>query len=669
MKLSRLTLHNYGTYKGSQTFDLSVGGERNIILIGGKNGAGKSTILEAIRVCFYGPHAFRESFGRDRYERFILDRMHRDPSSPVPPRAAAVDIEFSYGEEEGLASYRVTREWFRKNQNSISETVTVRKNGEVLHDIDPYHWQEFIEELLPPGVSELFFFDGEKIQLLADDESDAATLASAVSSLLGIELLEKLDADLAIYQNRKLQKSGAGKQDDVDLLRRFTEELEKLNADREAAASSLSAAQQELTGLANDLSESERELQRQGGNYAHNRGKLEERRRQINTKAEHLESTLREHATGLLPAAFAPNLLKQVVAQLETEHDVRFAVVVDESLARAARLSLGGLRKLDVRKGNQVVKLADLPEFSKIEEAIKRHHSPQDIDAAMIHDLSGEQERQILAWATVCLQELPKEIAALGAELENVYRERQKVERDLSRVPDDETLAPVLSRIQKLRQKFAEQTEIVAQEKLKLEQIEQACLRAEQDQKKHSDRVMSVNTERAALERASKVQAALKMFREALVERKLKEIESEVTRAFQLITRKKLSRVFSIDPITFSISLKDDLKRQLPKSELSAGEKQMYAIAVLWALARVSQRPAPIIIDTPLARLDSEHRSLLLEEYFPSASHQVIVLSTDTEIDESSLDYLRPHLASSYELDYTAADEATVVRSGYFGVN
>lgn len=669
MKLTRLALHNYGTYKGSQTFDLSVYGNRNVILIGGKNGAGKSTILEAIRICFYGPHAFRENFGRERYERFILDRMHRDPSSAVPPRAAAVDVEFSYGEEEGLVSYRVTREWFRKNQTSISETVTVRKNGEALHDVDPHHWQEFIEELLPPGVSELFFFDGEKVQLLADDDSDAATLASAVSSLLGVELLEKLDADLAIYQNRRLQRSGAGKEDDVDLLRQFTNELEKLNSNREIALFSLSQAQQELARIANDLSETERELQRRGGNYAHNRGKLEERRRQINARVEHLESSLREHATGLLPAALAPNLLKQVIAQLEIEHDVRFAAVVDESLNRAARLTLSGLKKLDVRKGNQLIKLADIPEFCKIEETVKRHHSALEVNAAMIHDLSGEQERQILAWATTCLRELPKEIAALGLELEDIYRERQKVERDLSRVPDDETLAPVLSRIQELRRRFSEQTELVAQEKVKLEQIDQACQRAEQNQKKHSDRVMSVNTERVALERASKVQIALRVFREALIERKLKEIETEVTRAFQLITRKKLSRVFTIDPKSFTISLQDEQKRLLPKSELSAGEKQMYAIAVLWALARVSHRPAPIIVDTPLARLDSEHRSLLLKQYFPSASHQVIILSTDTEIEASSFEALRPHLANSYELEYTATDEATVVKSGYFGVN
>jgi DNA sulfur modification protein DndD len=88
---------------------------------------------------------------------------------------------------------------------------------------------------------------------------------------------------------------------------------------------------------------------------------------------------------------------------------------------------------------------------------------------------------------------------------------------------------------------------------------------------------------------------------------------------------------------------------------------------MLWALARTSGRALPMIIDTPLARLDSEHRTALVERYFPAASHQVIVLSTDTEVDDHLLDRLAPSVSHAYRLDYEPDKRSTVVVPGYFG--
>lgn len=105
----------------------------------------------------------------------------------------------------------------------------------------------------------------------------------------------------------------------------------------------------------------------------------------------------------------------------------------------------------------------------------------------------------------------------------------------------------------------------------------------------------------------------------------------------------------------------------MPKAQLSAGEKQLSAISMLWALAKTSGRPLPSIIDTPLARLDSEHRKSLIRHSFPVASHQVIIFSTDTEVDQSSFAELRRDIAHTYRLEFDAADHGTTITSGYFG--
>ena len=113
---------------------------------------------------------------------------------------------------------------------------------------------------------------------------------------------------------------------------------------------------------------------------------------------------------------------------------------------------------------------------------------------------------------------------------------------------------------------------------------------------------------------------------------------------------KKIFNRAVIEPETFAVTLYDLSERPVPKEQLSAGEKQIYAIAILWALAKTSGRPLPFIVDTPLGRLDSDHRLNLVQNFFPVASHQVIIFSTDTEIDKGYFEELSEHLSKSYQI-------------------
>jgi DNA sulfur modification protein DndD len=169
---------------------------------------------------------------------------------------------------------------------------------------------------------------------------------------------------------------------------------------------------------------------------------------------------------------------------------------------------------------------------------------------------------------------------------------------------------------------------------------------------------------------AAKVQDTLKLFREKLTLRKLNKLEIEVTECFRYLLHKSdLVHRVAIDTNTFSLSLYDLNGKSVSKQRLSAGEKQLLAIAFLWGLARVSGRRLPVAIDTPLGRLDSSHRGNLLERYFPSASHQVILLSTDTEIGKHEVETLRNNqaIAREYLLKYNSSTrQTTVIENQYF---
>lgn len=137
-----------------------------------------------------------------------------------------------------------------------------------------------------------------------------------------------------------------------------------------------------------------------------------------------------------------------------------------------------------------------------------------------------------------------------------------------------------------------------------------------------------------------KVKQTLTLFQEKLTLRKLNKLESEVTNCFRYLLHKSnfISKV-AIASDTFALSLYNEQGNLIEKNRLSAGEKQILAISLLWGLARVSEKNLPIAIDTPLGRLDSSHRYNLVERYFPTASHQVILLSTDTEIGEQEVNF------------------------------
>ena len=134
----------------------------------------------------------------------------------------------------------------------------------------------------------------------------------------------------------------------------------------------------------------------------------------------------------------------------------------------------------------------------------------------------------------------------------------------------------------------------------------------------------------------------------------------------QLSSRSSLIKDLLIDPKTYEVSLHDRHGSAIRKSGLSAGEKEIFAVSLLWGLAQTSQLRLPIIIDTPLSRLDSSHRNHIVHSYFPNAGEQVVILSTDTEVDADYYAQLKPYLAGAGMLAFDQRQELTTYSPGYF---
>ena len=168
--------------------------------------------------------------------------------------------------------------------------------------------------------------------------------------------------------------------------------------------------------------------------------------------------------------------------------------------------------------------------------------------------------------------------------------------------------------------------------------------------------------------RVEDVQSVLAAYTTQLTQAKIATLGDAIAEGFNQLSHKpdRIKRV-ELDSRTFAVTLYDTYNRALLKEELSAGEKQIYTTALLWALAKTSGKSLPMILDTPLGRLDSGHRQLLIERYFPYASHQVVLLSTDTEVDGSLHSLLEPYVSHTFHLAYQQVEGLTLIKEGYFG--
>src|SRR5690606_25225392 len=154
---------------------------------------------KSIRLCLYGKPALGASVSEKEYQRYLDSIAHKPEAGDVGE--FLIGLDFDNSRTGRTDSYRVLRAWSRRSRG-WSESRTVLENGQPLPEIELQHWQSFGYELVPPGISNLFFFDGEETQRLADDHPENGNLKSAIQALLGLDLVEQLKNDLVVYINR-----------------------------------------------------------------------------------------------------------------------------------------------------------------------------------------------------------------------------------------------------------------------------------------------------------------------------------------------------------------------------------------------------------------------------------------------------------------------------------
>ncbi len=210
--LNKFIVENFGVFRGRHVFDLrTIDESKPIILFGGRNGTGKTTLFDGIRLCLYGAGFRGQRISRQDYQEYLANRVHKR-SGLSESEGASVALEFEHAHQGRLSTYFVQRAW-KSSTISNAEKLEIFMNGKPVDEVSSEQLQDFLIELIPIGLSNLFFFDGEQIQRLAEDKPDNRGLVDAFNALLGIDVIDHLQTDMRIHlsrQSKGLDISGKG---------------------------------------------------------------------------------------------------------------------------------------------------------------------------------------------------------------------------------------------------------------------------------------------------------------------------------------------------------------------------------------------------------------------------------------------------------------------------
>jgi len=655
MIIDKITFNNFGTYQGKQIFDLTPKqANRPIILVGGLNGAGKTSLLNGVQLALYGKRARILSRGNGGYLKQLANYMHWETQLEAP---TSVVLEFRATQQGIAENLRLERSWEINGSADVVESFQVWKDGE-LDSALTSTWDEYVERLIPVGISHLFFFDGEKVEHYAQKGRTKELLKTGVHALLGVDLVERLQKDIkALIRNKTKETRGNS---ELKRIAQIEEELEALEAQHKDLEQKLIDQSDTKLTIEKKIKAIEKRLVDAGIGLFYQKLDLQKALEKERKNQAALKRELIDLAGGVLPLTLLEGLVGQVSQQAQNEHTAIVGIEMLESLS--------------ARDQKVLSLLSEAPD--SLREIVDNYFSE---DRANLEERTRvEQYLSLSSEAENLLKEVTPEVRHQRGSANNLLNSKKTVEdkikaitAQLELVPKEEDLADMLSVRDGLESQMTDAKKTLIDLELKVERVGNSITTKEQMLDKQIDKGAKVRAEQEESGRTvaygKKTIAYVQKFQGKLVESAVGQVEDCIRSSLEVVFRKKgFITNLKIDPATYEMTIYGHKGKELSPSALSAGERQLLILSTLWGLARASERPLPVIIDTPLGRLDSTHRENLIKHYFPVASHQVILLSTDEEIDQNYDEQLKPNRSHGYNLHFNPAIQATDVKNGYF---
>jgi len=708
MKINRIVLYNFNSFEGKNEFDFSNRNDKkNIILIGGKNGAGKTSLFTAIKIALYGPLAFGYVGINPHYIAKIKECIN-SKAFQTEKVEARVELTISLMVERELKEYVIVREWDYSEQKLI-ENFSVQENGKIMDSQELSYFQNYLQGMIPPDLFEFFLFDGEAVGSIFSTSTYNKYVRNAVYTLCGLDVFELIRKYTAGYVGRS---SDEGDERFLSEYEKLREEVDELEGSKTVIEQRISEETDELETIETELIELETSFKNAGGITKKERTRLSQEYEEAERIKSEAAVKIKFFMEGLMPFFIVKEFNDEITDQLDTEEKRAIYQYIAQKLDRNELLA--------ALKGKPTKKAVD--ELVDVILAQFRTEGDTGSESSRF-DLSKEESSRVNAMiSTIESFDVDDMVSTIKARKESMDR-TVEINKILKSSMSDEDAAGFAERENGLLRKKEDVNQRLYEDKSRLEEVSSqlSILIPQRDKARQSmlDNVQSKHVyelsnglesmmETLLAERAVSIRHKL----EELIVANLKRIyrknnlitHIEIDEDFQLnlyqdesytsgellnlmnnlgrdgfslaigkVGENRLYGLYGVDSMrALSAKLKNGkdeqhkLYKNIDLSRLSKGERQIFILSLYWAIIEMSGKDIPFVIDTPYARIDANHREEISKEFFPKISKQVVILSTDEEINEKYYKILKPSICREYLLINDENQNKTSVENKYF---
>jgi DNA sulfur modification protein DndD len=652
MYIRTIQLTNIGPYRGIHSIDLSTTKENNTILIGGENGAGKTTLLNSIKMGLFGSFAYGYKTENKEYFKKVESLLNH-AAKAVGENNFRLRLDFDITDELSKAEFSLYRNW-RFQNGTIKETFDVLKNGKHLDEYEKEIFNSRLREVMPPHLLDLCLFDGEEISRIINNNLLSSYIENLTNVLFNLDLFEVLETDLESYGQQNTQLSSLNKQE---------QELLELKEKRSELNSRLFKVENQLLSLSNkqedleeDYSNVKSDFEVHGGLVRDEREHLNQEINSIENKRKQNHEAIRQFVANTLPFFLAKDLVNETREQLVDEEKFQLYSSLNEQLTGDKISAI--LEKLHIVNEDgkkQILK-------NEILSTVK----PSD-ETGIIHGASFSESRQVEnIYQEVQGQQL-KIYQQRIQENKDKLIEAQKLREKLKVNDSSSEFKEMLEKMEKFNNELLTVSKELDAQRSFRDELRNSLLQVNSSIENIESVFRDQEKSKNSFVESQKIISLSRKFRKIQLIKKLQEVQMEALRMLNKLMRKhNYIASLKIDSSTFEVSLFDQNKEVIEKSTLSAGEKEILLLSIIWAIFKCSGRNVPFIFDTLLGRLDRTHKTSILTHYIPNSGKQVIVLSTDSEIDENTYELLHSYTAREFTLNFDVNKKETTVLPNYF---
>lgn len=695
MKINNIILHNFGSYEGTTDFETRPFEDRNIVLVGGKNGAGKTTLFTAMRLCLYGYKSMGYKNLNSFYNRAII-KLINNTAKISKPAVAYVTMCVDLNNGQGMDSYSLTRRW--ELNESLVETFAVSKNGIDLNEDEIADFDKYIISLIPPELFNLYFFDGEKIADFFMDEGSSTRIKEAFLTLCGYDTFD--------IMRKNFKRISTGSSTSTPALEEYIAAKDALTA-AESLYIDLSA---QLKACIDAISDCEATLEAQEKEYYQKGGITEEEWNQKlftlkeeEKKRETYNALLKKWANEIIPFIMLRKQILELKAQIENENQAlkytyfcevlnspAIRALIEDKLADISSAAFEGfgtdkapILNLSLEQNSVLVAQInhilsfEQEKVEKCKKAIKRSLNftakiRKEIEGSSITSVQEymkrraqlfEEKSALLVQRVELEQQLVAQKEALALAEQQLNRVQARLEDELKKASINDISARAIVMLDKLQ-------EVLYRRQInRVESFFRKEIRTLMRKTHFIDDIYIDNNFNTHIYRTDDV--GVETLMDALrtnTEEQLSAFWGE--KALQELYRLSRSHSYEelLDYFNNVVLESVALPIEIDKASLSNGEKQIFIMALYHSLVSLCNHELPFVIDTPFARIDTEHRHNISKHFFSKLNGQVFILSTNEEINSSHVKLLEDKIAATYMLENTDNKKTIVLKNSYFEV-